>query len=187
MTKLVETAAQIHSSVRKNETHGILLGKSGIGKTRTILDVAKNLFTLYIVTDLESYDLDWRKEDKTLRIINHRLYVEISARLMFLYKYSQLYPALTPQQYLLSQLNGAQKSIMRILRQLERINHQDTKTLPALILRYLEPLLKQNNQNQLIVAVDEAASAHEFWNGKFKSTNKASEDYYRIFNFLRNY
>lgn len=109
-------------------------------------------------------------DKKNSSTIIHRLQLEITARVLFLYLYaSRKYSKLSPQQFLHIQLNGGQLCVADIIAVLRRIAISDLLILQDWLLKSFRDKMSLIKQKFLVFAVDEASLAHQFLMGKFIS------------------
>ena len=167
---------------------------SGGGKTTTLFDVAMQHFLLLLdcfkpggstkmnptmdnnfqifVTDLEELKAEAKGDLVQFRLqTQRRIRVELFARFLYLRALFQLDKDLTPQQYLLGQLNGGQKSIANLVDELENLSSKSAQVLLNQVIQDLDMnYLKKDNG--LVVGIDEANTAMDFlFPGDFLSPN----------------
>jgi hypothetical protein len=148
-TKMGEILAQ---ECKTAENYHTLLAVSGAGKTRSIFDIAMHhgFFMMYmeckppvdktssmLATDHNFMGLHdaiqntFSKEWNTIDTIEAKrlIALEFTARILYLILLKSSFPNLTPQQYLLAQLNGGQKCITDIKDELRNENRPDLKVI----------------------------------------------------------
>jgi len=177
-------------SLKADVLHYILLGKSGEEKTRAIFDVARNLFTIAFECVTRADQRQDTTKDRTFlemagelsfiaysnigeeekrQLIENRVDLEIVTRLLFLRILTLRFPALTPQQFLLSQLNGGSEVVINIAKKLIQETPNNIKDLRFYCLQDLELNVLKGYQQNLVFAIDEAILAQEFLYGLFRS------------------
>lgn len=173
-----DTLKQLKNFDPKFESHHILIGTSGCGKTRMIFDVARQYYTVFFEcgtieeennrnpgTDrlFASFFNDIQKKAKKVsdeRIedlkdyADQRIALEVASRLLFLRLLADKMKDLSPERYLVSQLNGAPEVINRIK---AILRNENTSILSMLIDEVLSSLKQDvlKDQGRIIFAVDE--------------------------------
>ncbi|RUO95674.1 hypothetical protein BC936DRAFT_143461 [Jimgerdemannia flammicorona] len=151
-----ETLLQI---VERNILHRhtiAMIGRSGAGKTATVVDLAKKHFVLYVVCStsdpnfknmIDEIDMD------SPRQVEHRIELEFTARRIFLLLLFNMDPHITPEQYFYEQMNGGIETIARLVRMLRQYN-------PALVYDVSHDvetqLIKHLGTHALVIALDDA-------------------------------
>ena len=107
-------------------------------------------------------------ESRTRNIVTHLLNEQITARLMTLYLYIKKYPDITPQKWLISQLNGASLVINKITSIFSnKLSDKDNVGIQLDLITLLQNTMLKYNQDRMIIAVDEAGTAHKYLSGRF--------------------
>eukprot|EP01124_Arcella_intermedia_P022961 TRINITY_DN3540_c0_g1_i10.p1 TRINITY_DN3540_c0_g1~~TRINITY_DN3540_c0_g1_i10.p1 ORF type:complete len:714 (-),score=101.30 TRINITY_DN3540_c0_g1_i10:2188-4329(-) len=157
------------------EMHRILVGNSGCGKTRTIFDVGRKYFTVFFECGLmededklnpgtdrafmKFFDDVKSKVDELVLVefrkyVKQRIALEVTSRLLYLRLLFDTKPDLTPEEYLVSQLNGAQQTIATIIGLLSNETYENLDTLQRVVVENMaKDILK--NQGKIIFALDE--------------------------------
>ncbi|GJJ78316.1 hypothetical protein EMPS_10675 [Entomortierella parvispora] len=176
----------------------VIFAVSGAGKTRSIFDVAmqekSRVFLMYIecndgkASHGEGFeptrDRNFIRLCQELTDINmniglssevgqaqaYRLIIlEYTSRIFHLALLFDKNKDLTPRGYLLSQLNGGQQSITEIKESLSQLDSQTLRALFAMAFNRLKVTLLANFQ--FAVAIDEATSGSNLFDGLFKNHN----------------
>jgi len=186
---LTSVGKEMVESLKSAEMHYILLGKSGEGKTRAIFDVARNVFTIVfecvtpgderqeVTKDRAFLDMakqlyttiDWSNVEEARQRVEYRVDVEIVSRLLLLRLLTIKFPQLTPQEFLLSQLNGGSEVISKIVRVLLNESWSDIISIRIDVMSDLQRDVLIGECKNLVFAVDEAGLAQQFLFDRFKS------------------
>jgi hypothetical protein len=106
---------------------------------------------------------------KFVTIVEERIAIELLGRLLFLKKLFQLKPNLTPQEYLLSQINGGQILIKDIIRCIKYVEYATVIDMLEIVSKELSE--KHMNNKKLVIGLDEASIGMKIFYGKFTSPN----------------
>jgi hypothetical protein len=167
----------------------IMLGTSASGKTRTIFDVARKDFMIYVACSLYSgpqektpSDVEttrdkvfprlcssirakvhsmWPDDRKGARAEADRLILaDICSRLLFVARVFQEYPQITPEEFLLLQLNGGQDIILSYWKAVSEEATTDIKAVLDEAFNILFPMKRMR------FAIDEAQIAAPLFSAK---------------------
>jgi len=162
----------------------ILVGRSGCSKTRTLFDVARRIWMIYMeMGKVEDDRIDPTTDRNFLFLVqdlrnnqshpdfkaktDQRIVVEITARLAYLYIFRRNYPTSTPQDFLLSQINGGQCVITSIVGWLRFETENDLVLQQNSIMQGLKTL----GIERVSVAIDEANVGYNLFHGRWESPN----------------
>jgi hypothetical protein len=138
-------SATLSRNVLDSECHFVLLGPSGCGKTRADFDVARNVLSMYIECSDPNDERRSSTTDKVFQslvselrlmrtkandgefreLANQRVTAHLLGRLLALRLLLKAHPSLTPEQYLLAQINGLQEVELRVCNRLALEREQD--------------------------------------------------------------
>lgn len=171
----------------------VFIGVSGAGKTASLMSIARQRFSIFmecgkksastldfiqdsnfhtLVDDISMIHDDY-KGPSFSTAVDFRILVEYCARLLLLLKLSRTSATLTPEQYLLSQLNGGRAFVDRVVELLLRYPYPTVKAILHWVCQEASTFLQAHRQRQsLVFIIDEANVGYNELCLFFESSNR---------------
>ncbi|KAF9424462.1 hypothetical protein BGZ76_003520 [Entomortierella beljakovae] len=128
-----------------------MIGRSGSGKTATVVDLAKHHFVVYVSP--ESFDQVLSKDNSLKSLIEDRINLEFLARLLLLLMLFDINGDLSPEQFFREQTNEGISTIGELV---EALRVYDIITIRAMFQRVQDIVAEKIGNRGFAIALDEA-------------------------------